>query len=164
MSEAAVDVYVGIGGNLGDRGAMLEGAIVEMSVLPGTSLVARSSVYESAPLDAGGGDYLNAVAHLRTTLAPLALLHALQDIELRHGRIRSHRNAPRMLDLDLLLYADEVLDTAELVLPHPRLHERAFVLMPLAEIAPELRMVHDETAETLLRFLGPQRISRLAKP
>ncbi len=164
MSDAAVDAYVGVGANLGDRGAMLDAAFAEMSTLPETSLVARSSCYESAPLDAAGGDYLNAVAHLRTTLSPSALLHSLQAIELRHGRVRSHKNAPRTLGLDLLVLGDLAIDTPDLVLPHPRLHERAFVLMPLVEIAPDLRPCRGETAETLLRLLGPQRISRVANP
>lgn len=163
-SGTATDAYVGIGANLGDRGTALQGAIDEMAALPGTSLLARSSIYESAPLDAGGGDYLNAVVHLATTLSAEALMHALQVIELAHGRVRSHRNAPRTLDLDLLLHGDTVLHGPELTLPHPRMHERAFVLMPLAEIAPRLRLPGGETAATALRRLGAQRISRWTAP
>ena len=163
-SDAAADAYVGIGANLGDRGAALQGAIDEMAGLPGTSLLARSSIYESAPVDAGGGDYLNAVVHLATTLSPVDLLHALQAIERTHGRVRSHRNAPRTLDLDLLMHGDTILAGPELTLPHPRLHERAFVLMPLAEIAPRLRLAGGETAGTALRLLGAQRISRQPTP
>lgn len=159
-----VDAYVGIGANLGDRGAALQGAITELAALPGTVVLARSSVYESAPLDAGGGDYLNAVVQLATTLAPLELLHALQAIERAHGRVRKHRNAPRTLDLDLLMHGDATSATTELTLPHPRLHERAFVLLPLAEIAPRLRLAGGETADTMLRLLAPQRITRLSKP
>jgi 2-amino-4-hydroxy-6-hydroxymethyldihydropteridine diphosphokinase len=106
--------------------------------LPGTRLLRVSSLYRSAPVDAGGPDYLNAVAELDTTLAPLELLHALQRIEQAAGRERPYRNAPRTLDLDLLLYGTLRLDSAELTVPHPRMGERAFVLLPLAELAPPL--------------------------
>lgn len=131
-------VFVGLGANLGDARAAVEGALDALAALPGTRVVARSSLYRSAPVDAGGPDYVNAVAELRSTLAPEALLDALQAVEQAHGRERPYRNAPRTLDLDLLLFGDRVLDTPRLVLPHPRLHERAFVLRPLAEIAPAL--------------------------
>ena len=96
-----------------------------------------SSLYRSAPVDAGGPDYLNAVAELTTTLAPQALLEALQAIELAAGRERPYRNAPRTLDLDIVDWADCTIATATLSVPHPRLYERAFVLLPLAELAPE---------------------------
>jgi 2-amino-4-hydroxy-6-hydroxymethyldihydropteridine diphosphokinase len=131
--------YVGLGANLGaDLLATLAQAAQALAALPGTRLVALSSAWRSAPVDAGGPDFLNAVAALDTTLSPLELLDGLQTIEQAHGRERPYRNAPRTLDLDLLLYGDEVLDTPRLTLPHPRLGERAFVLRPLLEIAPEL--------------------------
>jgi 2-amino-4-hydroxy-6-hydroxymethyldihydropteridine diphosphokinase len=131
--------YVGLGANLGANllGTLTQAAR-DLAVLPGTQLAALSGAWRSAPVDAGGPDFLNAVAALDTTLAPLELLDALQAIELSHGRERPYRNAPRTLDLDLLLYGDAVLDTPRLTLPHPRLGERAFVLRPLLEIAPEL--------------------------
>ncbi|KQW43441.1 MULTISPECIES: 2-amino-4-hydroxy-6-hydroxymethyldihydropteridine diphosphokinase [unclassified Roseateles] len=131
--------YVGLGANLGgDLLATLTQAVRALSALPGTRLVAVSSAWRSAPLDASGPDFLNAVVGLDTTLPPIELLDALQAIEQAHGRERPYRNAPRTLDLDLLLYGDAVLGTPRLTLPHPRLGERAFVLRPLLEIAPEL--------------------------
>jgi len=131
--------YVGLGANLGaDLPATLAQAARALAALPGTRLAALSGGWRSAPVDAGGPDFLNAVAALDTALAPLDLLDALQAIEQAHGRERPYRHAPRTLDLDLLLYADLALDTPRLRLPHPRLGERAFVLRPLLEIAPEL--------------------------
>ena len=131
--------YVGLGANLGaDLLATLTQAAQALAALPDTRLLALSSAWRSAPVDAGGPDFLNAVAALETGLPPLELLDALQAIEQAHGRERPYRNAPRTLDLDLLLYGDLVLDTARLTLPHPRLAERAFVLRPLLEIAPDL--------------------------
>ena len=131
--------YVGLGTNLGaDLLATLTQAARALAALPGTQLAALSSAWHSAPVDAGGPDFLNAVAALDTALAPMELLDALQAIEQAHGRERPYRNAPRTLDLDLLLHGDTVMDTPRLTLPHPRLGARAFVLRPLLEIAPEL--------------------------
>jgi 2-amino-4-hydroxy-6-hydroxymethyldihydropteridine diphosphokinase len=131
--------YVGLGANLGaDLQGTLEAALRDLAALPGTRLVGVSSAWRSAPVDAGGPDFLNAVAALDTGLAPLELLDALQAIEATHGRERPYRHAPRTLDLDLLLHGDAVLETPRLTLPHPRLSERAFVLLPLLELAPEL--------------------------
>jgi 2-amino-4-hydroxy-6-hydroxymethyldihydropteridine diphosphokinase len=133
-------VFVGLGANLGDAVATVQAAFEALGALPQTTCIARSSLYRSAPVDAQGSDYINAVAQLRTRLSPLALLDALQAIEDRFGRERPYRNAPRTLDLDLLLYGQQRIATPRLTVPHPRLHERAFVLMPLAEIAPDLAM------------------------
>jgi 2-amino-4-hydroxy-6-hydroxymethyldihydropteridine diphosphokinase len=164
------EAYVGLGSNLGDRRAQLAAAFTALAALPGTTLDARSSLYESAPLGTGGvparhgaatgGDYLNAVARLRTTLAPLELLHALQAIEAAAGRERPYPNAPRGLDLDLLLYDEQALVGAELTLPHPRLHERAFVVVPLLEIAPDIRW-RGVRLDTLLPGLAAQRLAKL---
>ena len=135
-----MDAWVGLGANLGDRGATIEAAIDALRTLPRTRLVARSRLWASAPLDAAGPDYLNAVARLDTLLDAPDLLVALQAIEVRFGRERAYRNAPRTLDLDLLLAGDATLETPAgdgapaLVVPHPRLHERAFVLRPMADI------------------------------
>lgn len=129
-------VFVGLGANLGDARGTVLWAIEALKHLPQTQLLAVSSLYRSAPVQASGPDFVNAVAALRSGLEPLALLHALQAIEQQQGRQRPYRNAPRTLDLDLLLYGQRVLDTPELTLPHPRLQERAFVLLPLLEIAP----------------------------
>lgn len=134
-----VRACVGLGANLGaDPAATLTMAVRALAALPGTRVVARSGVWRSAPVDAGGPDFFNAVVAVDTALAPIELLDALQAIELAHGRERPYRHAPRTLDLDLLLYADLVLDSPRLTLPHPRLGQRAFVLRPLLELAPEL--------------------------
>ena len=130
---------IGLGANLDDPALQLELAFAELARLPGTKLVARSALYASAPVGyVDQPDFVNAVARLDTTLSPRALLEALFDIEHRHGRERSFRNAPRTLDLDLLLYGAARFHEDGLTLPHPRMHERAFVLLPLAEIAPDL--------------------------
>ncbi|MCE9659148.1 MAG: 2-amino-4-hydroxy-6-hydroxymethyldihydropteridine diphosphokinase [Burkholderiales bacterium] len=160
MRRQEEEAFIGLGSNLGDRVANVEAAFAAIAALPGTRLAARSSLYETAPVAAAGGDYVNAVARVRTTLAPLDLLHALQAIEAGAGRLRPYPNAPRTLDLDLLLYGDLELDGAELLLPHPRLHERAFVLEPLLEIAPELGLRGEPLAGLRAR-LGPQRIAKL---
>ena len=112
--------------------------------------------------DATGPDYLNAVAALETGLPPSALLQALLEIERAHGRARPYRHAPRTLDLDLLLHGASRLDTPELILPHPRLHERAFVLVPLADIAPDLQIPGLGAIHTLLSGVVDQRIERVA--
>lgn len=127
-------VYVGLGANLGDRGEALLQALHAMAALPQTQLLAVSSLYSSAPVDATGPDYLNAVAALQTQQSPEAFLQALQTVELAAGRERPYRNAPRTLDLDVLLWGNAQLDTPALTVPHPRMYERAFVLLPLAQL------------------------------
>jgi 2-amino-4-hydroxy-6-hydroxymethyldihydropteridine diphosphokinase len=131
--------YVGIGSNLDDPQAQVTRAFDELAGLPRTRLKARSSLYRSAPVGhAEQPDFINAVAALDTELSPDTLLRGLQQIENRHGRKRSFANAPRTLDLDLLLFGSARIDTGELQIPHPRMHQRAFVLQPLLEIAPDL--------------------------
>jgi len=130
--------YVGIGANLGDARANVLDALRRLALLDGTMVVETSGLYRTAPVDSSGADYINAVACVDTTFGPRELLAALQDIELAHGRERPYRNAPRTLDLDLLLYGDQQIATDTLSVPHPRMHERGFVLAPLAEIAPDL--------------------------
>ena len=136
-------VFVGLGANLGDARATLRAALVELRGLALANDLQASALYATAPVDSSGPDYVNAVARLRTALAPHALLDALQAIERRFGRERPWRNAPRTLDLDLLLYGVEgdaggiVLQDARLVLPHPRSARRGFVLAPLAELWPD---------------------------
>ena len=131
--------YVGIGSNLDDPRTHVLQALKDLDRLPHTRLVKQSSLYRSAPVGhAPQPDFINAVARLETGLAAERLLAELQEIEARHGRTRSFPNAPRTLDLDLLLFGDATLDTAVLRIPHPRMHERAFVLKPLLEIAPDL--------------------------
>ena len=133
----ATHAWIGLGANLGARAAALRQAVQALAALPGTSLLRTSSLYRSAPVDAGGPDYLNAVAEIATTLDAHALLAALQAIEQGAGRERPYRNAPRTLDLDLLLYSTQHIATPDLTVPHPRMFERAFVLRPLAELAPQ---------------------------
>lgn len=154
-------VYVGLGANLGDARARVLAAIEDCAGLPATRVAARSSLYRSAPVDAGGEDYVNAVVRLATTLEPLALLDGLQAIEARHGRERPYRNAPRTLDLDILLFGDRVIDTPRLTVPHPRLHERAFVLRPLAELAPGLQLPGLGPLAARLAAVAGQRIDLL---
>lgn len=141
-SKATAMAYIGLGANLAGKPAGLHATLVSawrsLQALPATELLATSSLWRSAPVDALGPDYLNAVVAVQTEMAPLTLLHALQAIEDAHGRERPYRNAPRTLDLDLLRHGDIVLQTPELSLPHPRLQQRAFVLRPLLEVAPGL--------------------------
>lgn len=137
-SDAGERVFVGLGANLGDALATVRAALDALDAVPATRCVARSSLYRSAPIDSSGPDYVNAVAELRTALEPEALLAELQAIESRFGRERPFPNAPRTLDLDLLLVGQRRVATPTLTLPHPRLAERAFVIVPLAEIAPDL--------------------------
>ena len=128
---------VALGANLGDAVVTVQQALRDVAGLPETQLIKASSLYRSAPYEAQGPDFINAVALIQTQLSPLALLHALQSLELQSGRKRPFKNAPRTLDLDIIFYGDLLLDTLELTLPHPRWHERAFVLQPLAEVWPE---------------------------
>ena len=158
---APSDAFIGLGANLGDRARQIASACAEIAALPTTTLVARSALYASAPLDAPGGEYLNAVVHVRTSLAPLELLRELQAIEARHGRVRPFPGAPRTLDLDLLLHGDVVEASDALTLPHPRLHERAFVLRPLAEIAPERIVPGRGRVADLCAAVAGQRVAKL---
>ncbi|SFU41958.1 2-amino-4-hydroxy-6-hydroxymethyldihydropteridinediphosphokinase [Polaromonas sp. YR568] len=141
-----VCAYVALGANLGDAATALRQAVQAMGRLPFTQVRQSSSLYKTAPLDtdsgveasAPGNDYLNAVVELETGLIAPALLDHLQQIEQQAGRERPYRNAPRTLDLDLLLYGSARMDSEHLTLPHPRMTQRAFVLVPLAEVAPTL--------------------------
>ncbi len=158
---AAVTAFVGVGANLGfSRDAVLN-ALADLSRLPNSTFVAASSLYRSAPIDAEGLDYINAAAEIETTLSPHELLLALQAIETRYGRVRTTRNAPRTLDLDLLLYGDGILKTADLTVPHPRLHERAFALLPLIELAGRIAIPGHGRADMLVERLSHQDVERL---
>lgn len=154
----ASEVFVALGSNLGDRAATLRRAAAELDRLPGTRLERLSRFMETPPEGPPGqGPYLNAAAQLRSELPPRRLLEALLEIERSHGRLRDpqQRHGPRTLDLDLLLHGDLVLAEPGLTLPHPRLHERRFVLAPLAEIAPRLRHpLRGSSIESLLRSLA----------
>ena len=139
----------------------MRSALSALAALPDSALLTCSSVYRSAPVDADGPDYLNAVALLETHLAPEPLLVALQAIERVHGRERPYRNAPRTLDLDLLLYGDLRIATPGLTVPHPRLHERGFVLRPLCVLAPRLQVPGRGPVSALLAAVAGQRVDRL---
>ena len=133
--------YIALGANLGDPAATVNAAFAALNRLPHSRLLAKSALYRTAPVGiADQPEFVNAAARLETTLAPEALLDALLDIEQAFGRVRAERNGPRTLDLDLLLYDELRLATPRLILPHPRLHLRAFVLQPLAELAPDLAL------------------------
>lgn len=152
----AEDAWIGLGANLGNRRATLEAAMDALRLLPRTRLRARSRLYRSPAWHATGPEYLNAVAQLHTSLAPHDLLSALQSLESRFGRLRPYPGAPRTLDLDLLLMGERVLSTPTLTLPHPRLHERAFVLKPLAELDPTLRIPGHGTVASRLPCIAGQ--------
>ncbi len=152
--------YIGLGANLGDARAALNTAVQAIAVLPGCRLRARSGFYRSAPIDAPGPEFLNAVVAIDTELEAYVLLAALHAIEQSAGRVRSVRNAPRTLDLDLLLLGDERINTPTLRVPHPRLHERAFVLLPLHEIAPGLHITGLGAVASLLEPVSDQSIRR----
>ena len=150
--------YIALGANLGDAQASVQVAMQRVASLPDTRLIRSSSLYRTAPLKATGPDFINAVVAVATRLSAPELLQCLQAIEKQAGRLRPYRNAPRTLDLDILLYGDARMNSPALQLPHPRMHERAFVLVPLAEIAP------DRVSPDQLSALAFQAIERLAAP
>jgi len=153
-----VIAYLGLGANLGNAPATLLWAIQQLRLTSGMEVITRSSLYRSAPIDAGGPDYANAVLAIRTVGTAPALLQCLHGIEAAAGRERPYRNAPRTLDLDILLYGGASVTSAALTIPHPRMLERAFVLQPLAEIAPQ--HVHGEA----LQRVRAQAIDRIEWP
>lgn len=152
--DAPIRAFVGLGGNEGDVETTLTEALWAVDALPQTSIRRQSAVYRTPPWGrTDQPDFLNAVVELQTRMVPRVLLEALLEIEQRFGRVRraEDRWGPRAIDLDLLLYGEETLDEAGLSLPHPRLHERAFVLVPLAEIAPDLMIPGRGTVRNLLK-------------
>ena len=155
MARELVNVYAGLGANLGNARQSIDIAILALGNLPETFLVGSSSYFQSAPFLAVGPDYINAVVHLQTRLNACDLLHAFQRIEQLAGRERPYPNAPRTLDIDLLLFGDGEIQSPELQVPHPRMRERAFVLLPLSELAPE-RVAADE-----IRNVQAQVVKRL---
>jgi 2-amino-4-hydroxy-6-hydroxymethyldihydropteridine diphosphokinase len=147
--------YIALGANLGDAVMAVRQAMLSISALESTTLLRSSSLYRTAPVDSTGPDYINAVVEINTGLSPMALLDALQQIEQTAGRERLYFNAPRTLDLDILLYGDVHVDSPTLVIPHPRMLLRAFVLVPLAEIA------GDRVSVTQLQLVSHQAITRI---
>lgn len=151
-----VFAFIGVGANLGDARATVSKACLDIGQLPGTAVRYQSSLYATAPVEASGPDFVNAVVEISTTLSAQSLLDCLHQLEANEARVRPYRNAPRTLDLDLLLYADTAMQTPTLTVPHPRMNQRAFVLVPLAQIAPE------RVSKAQLAAVGNQVISRLA--
>ena len=165
MSASAlprVTAFIGLGANLGEPTSAIACGCAALDALPETALVARSGNYRSAPVGVSGQpDYINAVARIETHLSPMALLVALMDIEARHGRTREFPMAPRTLDLDLLLYGDRQIALPGLQVPHPRMHQRAFVLMPLAELDPVREIPGIGRVDHLLPSVADQAIAPL---
>lgn len=157
MTRAAI----GLGANLGDARATLLVAADAIARLPGVAGLRLSPTYRSAPQDADGPDYVNAVAVVETTLPASQLLGQLHAVEQAHGRERPYRNAPRRLDLDLLLYGRAVIDEPGLQVPHPRMHRRAFVLAPLVDVWPDAEVPGRGAARTLLAAVSGQDVERL---
>jgi 2-amino-4-hydroxy-6-hydroxymethyldihydropteridine diphosphokinase len=156
-----VDVFIGLGANVGDAVDAVRVALQGVAQLPFTRLRGQSSLYRSAPVDAQGPDFINAVAWLRSSLLPQPLLVALQQLENSAGRERPYRHAPRTLDLDILLHGSTVSAAPELTLPHPRMHLRRFVLEPLHELAPQLHLPGWGPLTGLLRNVADQTVQRL---
>ena len=160
-----VRVWIGLGANLGEPLATFRGVIKELSDLPMSQNILCSSVYQTAPQDAPGPDYYNAVLGIDTALTPIELLRHTQEIENRWGRVRDHvHNSPRTLDIDILLYGDRVIVEKDICIPHPRLHQRAFVLVPLLELEPSLCLPGLGLAKDFLQNVQDQPISRLSVP
>ena len=155
MQRQPITAYIALGANLGDAQRTIQQAIADIAKLPNTVLVEASSLYQTAPIDSAGPDYINAVVQVLTSLGPYYLLKQLQNLEQTAGRKRPYTNAPRTLDLDLLLYGSGHITSPTLTVPHPRMAQRAFVLQPLAQIAPDLVSAED------LRRVSAQSVSRL---
>ncbi len=159
--SATVTAYIGIGANLGQAEHNVRQALAALQKIPLTQLNAASSLYASAPVDAGGDDYVNAVARVDTQLDADALLCELQAIEQAFGRERAFRNAPRTLDLDLLLYGQMQITNATLEVPHPRMMARAFVLLPLLELDASIQIPGKGAATDYLAGVADQPIALL---
>ena len=150
-----VSAYVAVGANLGDAVASVKKALHDLGGLPQTEVKAVSVLYRSAPYQSQGPAFINAVAHIQTRLTAPNLLTSLQTMEQDAGRVRSHQNAPRTLDLDILFYGDAKLHSSWLTIPHPRWMERAFVLLPLQEVAPH------KVVQVMLHAVAHQGIEKL---
>ena len=157
--------FLGLGSNLGDRGSSIREAVDRLDKLSGTRVVKVSSLYETAPVGyEEQPDFLNAVVQVQTELSPTELLRAVLGIEHDMGRVRSLRWGPRVIDIDILLYDNVTIRTADVEIPHPRMAERAFVIAPLAEIAPDIRLPDGRTPPEVLGDLGHQRVQRIEEP
>jgi len=160
VSESVI-AFIGVGANLGFARDAVLNALADLARLPETEFVQASGLYRSAPIDATGPDFINAVAEIETSLSAPDLLSYLWSLETQAGRVRTERNAPRTLDLDLLLYGDTIIKTQELIVPHPRMTERAFVLLPLVELAPEIEIPGAGLARRLLQHVADQDVEPL---
>ena len=154
--------FIALGSNLQDPQAQVERALQTIANTPNIKLIKASSLFKTAPIGYDNQpDFINAVAEIETDLSPLELLHSLLEIETQHGRERPFPNAPRVLDLDVLLYGNIELNTAELTLPHPRMYRRGFVMLPLAEIAPKINIGNHGYADELASKCDNQGVSKL---
>ena len=154
--------FIGFGGNIGDTRQLITDAIVCLALRSELQILAKSCFYQSAPVEATGNDYINAVIEIETELTPYGLLHVCQAIETEFGRERPYSNAPRTLDLDILSFEGVTQNETELILPHPRIIERSFVLLPLLEIAPNFFLPDLGELKTYLPNVAHQRIEKLA--
>ena len=162
MAAEVQVAYVALGSNLQHPAAQVRAGFEDLDHLPATRLMRRSSLYRTTPVGKlDQPDFVNAVACIETGLEPRMLLQALLDIEARHARVRRERNGPRTLDLDLLLFGERRIEMPGLTVPHPRMHERAFVLVPLAEIAPDAEVPGKGRVADLLAALDPEPVARL---
>jgi 2-amino-4-hydroxy-6-hydroxymethyldihydropteridine diphosphokinase len=161
MSAVRVTAFIGIGANLGDARSSVQRAILQLGKLPETTLTAQSSLFRTAPIEADGDDYINAVAQIETRLAPERLLQELQALELEAGRERPYQNAPRTLDLDILLYGQQKISSALLTVPHPRLTQRAFALIPLLQLDPMISIPGMGPAHTFVPGVAGQAIQKI---
>lgn len=153
--------FIGFGGNIGDTRQLITDAIVCLAQRSELHILAKSCFYQSAPVEALGGDYINAVIEIETELTPYGLLHVCQAIEQEFGRERPYANAPRTLDLDILSYEGVTQNETELMLPHPKIIERSFVLLPLLEIAPDFFLPNFGQLKAYLPKVAHQRIEKL---
>lgn len=164
MTPAHCKACIALGANIGEPLRQIEAGFAALAALPGTRLLARSSLYRSAPVGyADQPDFINAVAIIDTSLAPHALLDAILDIERVNGRVREFPNAPRTLDLDIVLYGDCVVHDPGLTIPHARMLERAFVMVPLAEVAPDMAVPGHGTVRELAARVDAGSVAQLQR-
>jgi 2-amino-4-hydroxy-6-hydroxymethyldihydropteridine diphosphokinase len=162
MTGRQIIAYIGIGSNLGDAAGNVRQALLALEQLPASRVTGQSSLFRTAPVDADGDDYINAVARVATDLSAEELLPALLALEQGFGRERSYLNAPRTLDLDLLLYGDQVIASPTLTVPHPRMTTRAFVLIPLLQIDPFIHIPGQGAAHQFVPGVADQVIQKFA--
>jgi 2-amino-4-hydroxy-6-hydroxymethyldihydropteridine diphosphokinase len=161
MTAQRVKAYIGLGANLGDATGNVQRAILLLGKLPSSKLSGQSSLFRTAPVDAEGDDFINAVACIETALPAQELLDALRTIELQFGRERPYKNAPRTLDLDILLYGDQVINTSTLTVPHPGVTQRAFTLIPLLQLDPFIAIPGKGQAHSFVPEVADQAIQKI---